>query len=78
MLGGMWWEPVSFNSGGKSDILRQNDSGQAAVWLMDGTTLLSGAGVSSSPAQIETSSFRMSAPSSPVCAAGRRDENCRR
>jgi len=27
-----------FDGDGKSDILWQNNSGQAAVWLMDGTT----------------------------------------
>ena len=39
-----------FNGDGRSDILWQNDdSGQAAVWLMEGTTLLSGVGVGPSP-----------------------------
>ena len=33
----------------RSDILWQHDSGQAAVWLMDGTTLLSGVAVASTP-----------------------------
>jgi len=28
-----------FDGDGKSDILWQNNSGQAAVWLMDGTSL---------------------------------------
>jgi serralysin len=28
-----------FNGDGKSDILWQNDSGQAAIWLMNGTTV---------------------------------------
>ena len=38
-----------FNGDAKSNILWQHDSGQAAVWLMDGTTLLAEVGVSSSP-----------------------------
>ena len=32
-----------FNGDGKSDILWQHDSGQAAIWTMDGTTLIGGA-----------------------------------
>src|SRR5260221_3611590 len=28
-----------FNGDGKSDIIWQNDSGQAAMWLMNGTTV---------------------------------------
>jgi len=38
-----------FNGNGKSDILWQNDNGQAAIWLMDGTTELSGAFVGGNP-----------------------------
>jgi hypothetical protein len=29
-----------FNGDGKDDILWQNDSGQAAIWTMDGLTQL--------------------------------------
>jgi hypothetical protein len=34
-----------FNGDGNSDILWQNDNGQAAIWLMDGTNLIGGAEV---------------------------------
>ena len=38
-----------FNGDGKSDILWQNNNGQAGVWLMDGLTVLSTAVVGSNP-----------------------------
>ena len=34
-----------FDGDGKADILWQNSNGQAAVWLMDGTSLRTGANV---------------------------------
>src|SRR5258707_12885673 len=41
--------PYDFDGDGHSDILWQNDSGQAAVWLMNGTTLLTSINVGSPP-----------------------------
>ncbi|HYK81365.1 MAG TPA: VCBS repeat-containing protein, partial [Micropepsaceae bacterium] len=38
-----------FDGDGHSDILLQSDSGQAAVWLMNGTSVLSGAYLGSNP-----------------------------
>jgi hypothetical protein len=38
-----------FNGDGHSDILWQNDSGQAAMWLMNGTTVLSQGTVGGNP-----------------------------
>ena len=38
-----------FNGDGKADILWQNDNGQAAIWLMNGTGLIGGANVGSNP-----------------------------
>ena len=35
-----------FDGDGKSDIVWQNDSGQAAIWLMNGATVTSGAALS--------------------------------
>ena len=47
------WDVVGtgeFNSDdNKSDILWQHDSGQAVVWLMDGTSLIGGAVVGGNP-----------------------------
>jgi hypothetical protein len=37
------------NGDGKSDIIWQNDNGTAAVWLMDGTNVISGANVGFNP-----------------------------
>ncbi len=37
--------PYDFDGDGHSDILLQNDSGQAAVWLMNGTNLVSNSNV---------------------------------
>ncbi len=34
-----------FNGDGKADILLRNDDGSVALWLMNGTTLISGAGL---------------------------------
>ena len=36
-----------FNGDGKSDILWQNDNGQAAIWLMNGLNPIAGAAVGS-------------------------------
>jgi hypothetical protein len=49
--GPSWHEiaAADFNGDGKADILWQNDSGQAAVWLMNGLNILSGANVGSNP-----------------------------
>src|SRR6185437_4192574 len=41
--------PGDFNGDGRSDILWQNANGQAAVWDMDGTTLIGGGAVSPNP-----------------------------
>jgi len=38
-----------FNGDGKADILWQNADGQAAVWLMNGTSLIAGANVGVNP-----------------------------
>ena len=38
-----------FNGDGKADILWQNTDGTPAVWLMDGTSLISGANVGFDP-----------------------------
>ena len=38
-----------FNADGKSDILWQNTSGQAAIWLMNGTTAITKASVGANP-----------------------------
>ena len=38
-----------FNGDGKADILWQNDSGQAAIWLMNGTSVLSASNVGANP-----------------------------
>jgi hypothetical protein len=38
-----------FNGDGKADILWQNTSGQAAVWQMDGHSLIAGANVGFNP-----------------------------
>ena len=38
-----------FNGDGKADILWQNTDGTPAVWLMDGTSLISGANVGFNP-----------------------------
>ena len=38
-----------FNGDSQSDILWQNDNGQAAVWLMDGTTIIGGDVVGPNP-----------------------------
>src|SRR5258705_9320477 len=38
-----------FNGDGKSDILWQNDNGQAAIWTMDGFTQLAGSPVGGNP-----------------------------
>jgi hypothetical protein len=38
-----------FNADGKADILWQNKDGTPAVWLMDGTHLISGANVGFDP-----------------------------
>jgi len=38
-----------FNGDGKSDILFQNDSGQAAMWLMNGASVTSTALVGANP-----------------------------
>ena len=38
-----------FDGDGKADILWQNDSGQAAIWLMNGTSLLGGGAAGSNP-----------------------------
>src|SRR5206468_2257005 len=38
-----------FNGDGKSDILVQNDNGQAGVWLMDGLTVLATGVLGSNP-----------------------------
>ena len=38
-----------FNGDGKADILWQNDNGQAAIWLMDGTDVLAQSAVGSNP-----------------------------
>jgi hypothetical protein len=37
--------PGDFNGDGKADILWQNTDGTSAVWLMNGTSLISGANV---------------------------------
>src|SRR5258706_281357 len=41
--------PYDFDGDSHSDILWQNDSGQAAVWLVNGTTRVSSANVGSNP-----------------------------
>ena len=41
--------PYDFNGDGRSDILWQNANGMPAIWQMNGTTMLSGAGLSSNP-----------------------------
>ena len=41
--------PRDFNADGKADILWQNDNGAAAVWLMDGTTIVTGTNVGINP-----------------------------
>ena len=38
-----------FNSDGKSDIQLQHDSGQAAIWLMNGTSVISAGLVGPNP-----------------------------
>jgi hypothetical protein len=38
-----------FNGDGFSDILFQNESGQASVWEMSGNTLMGGGPVSANP-----------------------------
>ena len=38
-----------FNADGKADILWQNTDGTPAVWLMNGTSLISGANVGFDP-----------------------------
>jgi hypothetical protein len=38
-----------YNGDGKADILWQNNDGTAAVWLMNGTSLISGANVGTDP-----------------------------
>src|SRR4030095_3835829 len=38
-----------FNGDGKSDILWQNDDGRAAVWLLDGLSLIDGNVVGNNP-----------------------------
>jgi len=38
-----------FNGDGNSDIVWQHDNGQAAVWLLDGATVISGPLVGPSP-----------------------------
>jgi hypothetical protein len=38
-----------FNADGKSDILWQNTDGTSAVWLMDGTSLISGSSIGFNP-----------------------------
>ena len=38
-----------FNADGKSDILWQNNDGTPAIWLLDGTNLISGANVGFNP-----------------------------
>src|SRR5207248_1484556 len=38
-----------FNGDGKFDILWQNDGGQAGIWLMNGTTLVSATNVGPNP-----------------------------
>ena len=38
-----------FNGDGKSDILWQNNNGQAAIWLMNGTTVTGAATVGANP-----------------------------
>ena len=38
-----------FNGDGKSDILWQNSDGTPAVWMMDGTTVISGSNVGFDP-----------------------------
>ena len=47
---------ADFNGDGKADILWQHDSGQAAIWTMDGTTLIGGAMSRPIPAPTGTSS----------------------
>jgi hypothetical protein len=45
---GLTWTPVraaDFNGDGKADILWQNIDGSLAIWLMNGATCLSGAGI---------------------------------
>jgi exo-beta-1,3-glucanase (GH17 family) len=44
--------PEDFNGDGKSDFLWQNNDGRAAVWLVDGTTLLDSAVVGSNPGPV--------------------------
>ena len=34
-----------FNGDGKSDLLWQNDSGQVAIWEMNGTTVIGAAAI---------------------------------
>ena len=41
--------PYDFNGDGRSDILWQNINGMPAIWQMNGTTMLSGAGLSLNP-----------------------------
>ena len=38
-----------FNGDGKADILWQDDTGQAQVWLMNGTTVLATSNVGANP-----------------------------
>ena len=38
-----------FDGGGMSDILWQNDSGQAAIWLLNGPNVVSGPLVGGNP-----------------------------
>ena len=41
--------PNDFNGDARSDILWQNDNGQAAVWLLNGTTQIGAATVGPNP-----------------------------
>jgi len=42
-------DAADFNADGNADIAWQNDSGQAAIWLMNGSTQIGGGTVGANP-----------------------------